>query len=194
MKHDFLKAVTVVVIGIILSSCGWFDNKNTTELQLQGTTLDAKTNLIWKRCSAGQKWNGKTCTGKAKKMKWQEAQDYAKSHKFASKSNWRVPTIKELNTLIYCSNGKKLKYEKDGFYLIKSEGSYGCKSDTRGNYQQPTINTTIFPNTPAYTYSFWSSSPHSPGYAWRLHFSNGFDFYSYRTSALYVRLVRDSAN
>ncbi|OIR24634.1 hypothetical protein BGC33_04090 [Bathymodiolus thermophilus thioautotrophic gill symbiont] len=138
--------------------------------------------LMWKRCSEGQTWNGNTCIGKGDGYEWQIAQDHAKGVNFAEYSDWRVPTIKELNTLVYCSNGHQIKYKKDGF------DNRGCgKGGTR---QKPTINQTVFPNTP--TNGFWSSSSLASysGYAWQLNFSNGNDDNYYRYNDYYVRLVR----
>jgi hypothetical protein len=139
--------------------------------------------LMWKRCSEGQTWTGSTCRGSADKYEWQEALNYAKDVSYAGYSDWRVPTIKEINTLVYCSNGS-IQYKLDGY------NSLPCTRD--GNYQRPTINQTLFPNTPEAT--FWSSSPYLDysDSAWRLYFDSGSDGggtyqgYSYR-----VRLVRN---
>jgi hypothetical protein len=57
-------------------------------------------------------------------------------------SNWRLPTIDELKTLIYCSNDK---YDADG-------DCTDYKSASR-----PTINATYFPNTTG-VFFHWSSS------------------------------------
>ena len=64
------------------------------------------------------------------------------------------------------------------------------------NYQRPTINLNIFPNT-AHD-SYWSSSPSenylSGNKAWDLNFKYGYpnDYYPNDTS--YVRAVRDAQN
>ena len=122
--------------------------------------------------------------------KWQSAQDHAKTVNFAGYSDWRVPTMAELNTLVYCSNGKVRKFKANGWETIKHEGYYGCGSNIRGDYQRPTINQLIFPNTPA-SY-FWSASPNAyyGYYAWLLNFNNGNDYNYNRGYAYRVRLVR----
>ena len=153
-----------------------------------GTVTDKRTGLMWMRCSLGQIWTGSTCSGSAKGYTWNNAKNLSTS--FAGYDDWRTPSIAELNTLVYCSNGKQLKYKEQGYDTIKHEGSYTCKSNTRGGYQSPTINQTAFPNTPA-TY-FWSSSPDADysSRAWLLYFNFGADYNSYRDNSDRVRLVR----
>ena len=57
---------------------------------------DIQTTLIWQRCSLGQIWDGKSCTGIANTYNWTNALQTA-----ANMSNgWRVPNIKELSSLI----------------------------------------------------------------------------------------------
>lgn len=98
---------------------------------------DRETSLIWQRGLVGQKWDGKTCTGRAREFTYEEAE------KLVSKE-WRLPTKKELLTLVDLSVGR------------------------------PTINHTAFPNAPASNvwtsspYAFYS------GYRWLVDFSNGY--------------------
>ena len=56
---------------------------------------DVQTNLIWQRCSIGQRWDGKRCKGKAVMLSWSEAKTAAQS----IASGYRLPTIQELQTL-----------------------------------------------------------------------------------------------
>jgi len=62
---------------------------------------DSKTTLVWQRCSIGQTWTtGTACTGTATTMNWQAALTAAAAAGSSSGFAWRVPNIKELNSLV----------------------------------------------------------------------------------------------
>jgi hypothetical protein len=63
---------------------------NNSEVQ------DLDTRLIWQRCSLGQVWDGQTCTGNATRHTWRGALELAKQ----AGNGWRVPNIKELQSLL----------------------------------------------------------------------------------------------
>lgn len=135
----------------------WQDSRYTDNSD--GTVLDKTTNLIWKKCAEGL--SGNDCaTGSVTTHTWQQALQLANSHTFAAKSDWRLPNIKELESLAAL------------------------------NCHNPSINTTLFPNTPAG--NFWSSSPVSGGSggAWRLSFGHGDVNNDYPNFSNTVRLVR----
>ena len=142
---------------------------------------DLQTNLIWKRCQVGMKWNGNTCTGKAKEFNFDDAQKQAGN-------GWRLPTIRELSSLIYCSSGKMRDSDDVG------DGGAPIKNLCDGDYTSPTINTKAFPNTPVVSY-VWSISRNdylSGDYVWTINFLQGnSDFYGRRYNIFSgVRLVR----
>lgn len=58
--------------------------------------LDHQTNLVWQRCSVGQRFAQGLCRGAAKPMDLIEAQQTAKR----MSQGWRVPTLQELETLL----------------------------------------------------------------------------------------------
>lgn len=152
-----------------------------------GTAKDTKTGLTWQRCTYGETWNGSGCSGTPKAMTWDEAMQF-------NKNGWRLPTIDELGTIVYCSSG-----QPEGIYPGRLAGSEACE----GNYRRPTINTTVFPMNRSHFYgdgkewwnaNYWSSSPTAPnndnGYAWGVDFHGGDDYYFYKNGSRYVRLVR----
>ena len=159
--------------------------KNVTRQYIvnnNGTVKDTKTGLMWKRCTEGL--SGSDCSmGKAKTYNWNKAVNKFKNISYAGYSDWRLPTVKELNTLVYCSNGIKPEYKKDGYWSKKDCSSGNTK------YQKPTINQQVFPNT---SYIYWSSSPSVDfSYlAWSIYFSYGYDGGDRRSSELFARLVR----
>ena len=69
--------------------------------------LDTQTNLVWRRCVEGMKWDGKTCAGKALRMKFALAKQHAAKEK-GSAGPWRVPTKEELSTLVVRQKARPL--------------------------------------------------------------------------------------
>jgi hypothetical protein len=64
------------------------------QLQANGVEVkDTKTGLVWQRCSVGQAWNGRTCSGEAKTFNFDQAQAL-------TTRGWRVPSKDELSSLI----------------------------------------------------------------------------------------------
>ena len=119
---------------------------------------DTQTGLIWQRCSLGQTWSGTSCTGTAATYNWTNALQTAKN----MGNGWRVPNIKELDSLI----------------------EQACYS--------PSINETYFPNTVNSYYWSSSPVAFNSNYAWIIFFSFGNDSYYYydKNANFYVRLVR----
>ena len=135
-----------------------------------GTISDPETDLIWKKCSEGQSWSaaGNNCTDVIESYNWQAALQRAQAVNAGagenfSQSDWRVPNIKELASIV----------------------ELGCKD--------PAINKTIFPGTPGIpTTFFWSSSPYATGSddAWGVSFHKGGDGFLDKIFTFHVRLVR----
>lgn len=162
------------------------------------TVIDKRTGLMWMRCAMGQELVNQTCIGSAKKYRLSFATELTVN--FANFTDWRLPNIKELNTLVYCSNMYTIKYKMNG-YDSQYYGA-GCFSGG-GNYQKPTINKNAFPNIPAT--SFWSSSgpliwPASgtsissniwSSNAWAVSFNHGNDNLSFKHFGKMVLLVRN---
>lgn len=122
---------------------------------------DKYTDLIWQRCSLGQTWNGTSCTGNAATYKWASALQVATN----MGSGWRVPNVKELDSII----------------------EQACYS--------PSINEVFFPNTVSSYYWSSSTVASSSLSAWFVYFSNGKNYAiirAYKGSNNYVRLVRSS--
>jgi len=106
-----------------------------------GTVTHKHTGLTWMRCAMGQTWSGTTCTGTAGTFTWDDAK--ALTITYAGKSDWRLPTIRELSTLI----------ELDSYNVA--------------------INSTIFPNTPPVPDLFWSATAGAESGVWGIGFYAG---------------------
>ena len=64
-----------------------------------GTVKDTVTGLVWQKCSAGQT-NNASCTGTASTMNWKSALAYCDGLTLGGRSDWRLPNVKELLTLV----------------------------------------------------------------------------------------------
>ena len=131
------------------------DNKN-------GTVSDTKTGLMWKKCSEGQ--SGSTCEGSAATYNWQQALQQAQTVNngggFAGHSDWRVPNVKELLSIV------------------------------EEQCVEPAINLTVFPNTPNSAFWSSSPSAYYSDNAWYVAAANGNANGNDKGSGRYVRLVR----
>ncbi|TGK43456.1 DUF1566 domain-containing protein [Leptospira andrefontaineae] len=59
-----------------------------------GTVQETNTGLLIKKCAYGQAEDS-TCSGSANPLNWQQALDYCNNLNFASRTDWRLPSIKE---------------------------------------------------------------------------------------------------
>ncbi len=130
-----------------------------------GTVTHTQTGLMWKRCSEGQVWDGTTCTGSATTFTWQgslqQAETLNNETGYATFTDWRVPNIKELKSIVEMQ----------------------CI--------QPSINSTIFPVTINTGWYWSSSPYAGLGsYAWGVYFYVGNDGTLKKSLDHYVRLVR----
>ncbi|MCI5190018.1 MAG: DUF1566 domain-containing protein, partial [Candidatus Electrothrix sp. AS4_5] len=140
-----------------------------------GTVTDTKTGLMWKRCSEGL--SGDNCEhGKLEEYTYNDAVKRFKDVKYAGYADWRLPTIDELKTLIYCSKGVN---------------KYGQCNDRS---EKPNINQQAFPNTRAWGYWSGSSSASNSASAWFVAFNNVKSNIGYRSDYLPVRLVRSGTS
>ena len=119
---------------------------------------------MWQRCSLGQTLNGSTCSGSAGTYNWRDALQQGDSNSLAGYSDWRLPNVNELLSLV---------------------------AHDRYN---PSVNKTVFPNWMSHEYV--TSTPGTCGVndvhkVWVVYFEYGYDYTNNRTSAHYVRLVRN---
>ena len=124
-----------------------------------GTVTDSKTGLMWMKCSLGQ--SGNDCaTGGTNTYNWQEALVTADGYSFAGYTDWRLPNIKELRSIV-----EQRCYD-------------------------PSINLDVFPATPisnvwsASPYSYLSNS------TWVVDSYYGVASHDDRSNFSHVRLVR----
>ena len=120
----------------------WFDSRYIDNGD--GTVSDKETNLIWQRCPHGMTWQSSTntCSGSVQSRDWHDALAAAASDSTGDHSDWRIPNIKELASIVrYTGNSS------------------------------PYVNTMIFPASDVFNqYSYlWSSSPYTNGAGAEVH-------------------------
>jgi hypothetical protein len=135
-----------IAIGLILATqigalAGYIDNGN-------GTVTDTSTGLMWQKETPD---DAKT---------WEQALSYCENLTLGGHTDWRLPTIKELRSLV---------------------------DYTRYN---PAINTTYFPDTVASDYWSSTTYADGPDYAWIVYFYGGYDVSYGKSYDGYVRAVR----
>ena len=149
--------------------------------------------LEWMRCAVGQKWEDDTCTGEPMHLDFDAAQTVASDLNANGgahgKTDWRVPTIRELASLRVCSNGFQGEVDvQDGGPSLQEVCADGSAA--------PTIDMKLFPNTNKFI--FWSSSPNlsDNSMAWVVYTSVGGVFNDGNRSegSNFVRLVRNNTN
>ncbi|WP_200153424.1 DUF1566 domain-containing protein [Chromatium okenii] len=123
-----------------------------------GTVTQMNTGLMWAKCSEGQ--TDSDCTGTATEMNWSAALTAANESLLGGYSDWRLPNLKELQTLVDYSR------------------------------YSPAIDSSYFPNTPGAWFWSGSPYADNSGDAWIVDFYGGYAKNSSRISALSVRLVR----
>ena len=140
---------------------------STPDSQLQdngnGTITDLKTGLIWKQCLEGQ--SGSDCaSGGVETFTWQQALQRAQtvnsSGGFAGFSDWRLPTIKELSSLV----------------------EHQCVD--------PAINLTRFPNASNHFLWSSSAVAGLTYSAWNFYFYDGGANWDFKSNYNQLRLVR----
>ena len=125
----------------------------------ESTVIDSATGLMWMRCAMGQEWVKSNCRGSASIFTWNEAVKLKRS--FAGYQDWRLPTIRELQTLVELGKNS------------------------------PAIDAQIFPWTPGSELWSASPYAYNSEVAWGVDFDSGNTFLNGRSyGAARVRLVR----
>ena len=167
--NKFLHLLAVLALSLPMSLLAqtiknYIDNdwpNDRYEVHDDGTVTDTVTGLMWLQCSLGQDLSN-SCSGSATEHNWREALEAASSYVLGGYNDWRLPNIKELDSLAALDR------------------------------YNPAINSTIFPNTPSDYYWSTSPDAGSNAGAWRLSFSNGSDVNGHRDYYRHVRLVRSN--
>ena len=146
-----LSAVTILMSGLAYGG-------NYTD-HGDGTVTDNVTGLMWQKCSGGQT-NDAACSGTATTYTWQGALDYCNALTLGGYSDWRLPSVKVLESIVDDSTSS------------------------------PAIDIAIFPATGSNHYWSSTTSAYSTSYAWLVYFGAGHVVYFGKSLPSYARCVR----
>ncbi len=121
---------------------------NRLQQNENSTTLDLTTGLMWQK-------------DESRPANWEEALAYCEKLELAGFNDWRLPTIKELSSLV------------------------------DENRITPAIDTAYFPAARSAPYWAGTTFTDHPGFAWYVHFDNGLEYNGgYKGRRYFVRAVR----
>jgi hypothetical protein len=127
----------------------YIDNTN-------GTVTDIVTGLMWAKDGIGAGCNGGVS------LDWTNALNWAHGLTFASYSDWRLPNMTELYSVVLENIGQGAPY----------------------------INKTFFPNTRSFSYWSSTTNTYDTTNAIYVYFTSGMASETYKTASYYVRAVR----
>ncbi|NQY21659.1 MAG: DUF1566 domain-containing protein [Campylobacteraceae bacterium] len=113
MKKILLLVLTLISFSFaaVLQECKDTLTKTAPNVRfvnddINGTSKDLQTGLIWNRCVMGKKWNKdkKTCEGENTAFNWASTLTNIQDYNMSDENNtgitkWRLPNIKELYSL-----------------------------------------------------------------------------------------------
>ena len=126
--------------------------------------IDLKNKIEWLKCSAGQQWSDdkKQCLGEPIKLDLKEAKEANEILNQQLEGNWRLPTRKELESII-CKECEKVKIDLE-----------------------------IFPNTPAQPFWSSQRNWWSPKFFWSVNFFTGHSYGRFvPEKKIFVRFVKE---
>lgn len=131
----------------------------------KGTLVDTQGQRVWLRCSLGMNWTGSSCEGTSLTYNWNAAQAAVAElnvKQMAGRSNWRLPTVEELNAIV----------ERQCF--------------------KPAINLDAFPFSPEAGFWSSTTAVGINARAWIVHFLHGQQYIANQAQDWRVRPVADN--
>ena len=111
-SNSIIKTAVICVLALFVSSCDYYAQSpdcgdyfrnnpvNSFSTDNRGLAQDKSTKLLWYRCAAGQSYKNSECKGKALHLNWDEAMAFAKEFSEKSGKKWRLPSKKELKSIM----------------------------------------------------------------------------------------------
>lgn len=145
---------------------------------------DTSTGLVWRRCAEGARWDGHSCSGIAETYNY--AQALGRVDKALDTQN-KLPTSGPSNS---AADGKNSQPSNGTAWRLPTV--YELSSITDRRFNNPTIDSAAFPNTPANWYWSSTSDTNNPSYIWIISFYSGYASNIGPYNKGQVRLVRDT--
>jgi len=101
MKNLFLISILLLSFSCFSQSCIPILSEDKNYINnLDGTTTDPSTGLMWQRCPIGTNWENGSCAGNPIPMDWQTALFESRKSRLLGYSDWRLPNLKELLSIV----------------------------------------------------------------------------------------------
>jgi hypothetical protein len=180
------KFFIIILLSLLVIACSEisksFQSLQTAErFQIKdNVAIDTRNGLMWTRCLIGTTWNGTGCEGKVILYGWQEIHDLVKTLNYAGYSDWRIPSLDELNALAdYESTPPMIKilYLNQAVFPMSN-----CNGKNGGLHSD---------GHPCW---HWTATPiaGSNHYAWIVYFGYGYGSANYEADTFALRLVRNN--
>lgn len=172
-KKNLLTSMVVLLLAVAPVEGGSYSSHFVVN-DSTGTVYDTVEDLTWMKCEVGK--SGSDCSGTGMTKTWQDAKNYCNGLNYGGRSNWTLPTVIQLKTIVN-------------------------KLATTGPY----IFTDIFPNTTNYAFWTSTENSTDAYFAWSVYFGNGVaydgyyftydghSYYSSKTTNGYFRCVSPGA-
>lgn len=156
---------STLLVGLLLAPISHAMADSVFSISPDGREVtDSRTGLTWQRCPVGMYWSDElaTCDGSPTYVMWYEALHVAVNLARSEQLPWRVPSVKELASILDRS-------------VIN-----------------PAIDEQIFPDTPNHQFWSSTPYRLDAFFAWLVDFYDGAVLYSYLEDLSALRLVRDT--
>lgn len=104
MRQGKEKMKKIIMTLLLIFSFTYLYSGKVYRVLSRGAVRDNSTDLIWTRCSIGEDnkpiYDFK-CKGTKKRFTWQEAIEVCNNLVHEGRSDWRLPSVKELQSIVY---------------------------------------------------------------------------------------------
>jgi hypothetical protein len=155
--HTKIMAMLLICLcaGQTFAQCkpydGYIDHKN-------GTVTDPRTGTVWMVCALGQTYQAGECKGLAKELHWFAAMDAAKAERFLGQTDWRIPTLRDMDSITEPRTNPQCSI--DEFLFTKKQGTIALlNSPTNRTFNESFKDRPKTDPDISITPHFWTTTP-----------------------------------